>query len=269
MRQWMEKKGEQFREHDTEGPKYLTGSQDRPFPTNRLFVSEPVLSEDSREQIWRKVVQEGEAIKSVSANFGVDMRRVAAVVRLKEVEKAWEREGKKLATPYARAVMSMLPQQQLSEGQEFEPINEIHVHSHTQQQIFLPTSESRHFTREDAAKAFGDHMLPADKRVPHPELISLEKELLAGKSVEEAKAAFEKAAMDSEIATARKAQNRLLHEEKQTTRVQASRFEFRFKEVNVDDVGKDGRSRQGTGYRYGMPFYDRRRGEVKIPTKVE
>lgn len=265
----MASKGETFREHNAEGPLYVSGSTYKPFPSNPLFVSEPVLSEHSREEIWRKVVQEGEAIKSVSANFGVDMRRVAAVVRLKEVEKAWEREGKKLVTPYARAVMSMLPQQQLVEGQEFEPINEIHVHSYTQQQLFVPTSESRHFTREDAAKAFGDHILPADKRVPHPELIGLEKELLAGKSVTEARESFEKAAMESEVAAAKKEQKRLLHEEKHTQRVNASRFEFRFKDINVDDVGKDGRSRQGTGWRYGVPFYDRRRGQVKIPTKVE
>lgn len=88
----MASKGETFREHNAEGPLYVSGSTYKPFPSNPLFVSEPVLSEHSREEIWRKVVQEGEAIKSVSANFGVDMRRVAAVVRLKEVEKAWERE---------------------------------------------------------------------------------------------------------------------------------------------------------------------------------
>jgi hypothetical protein len=92
MRQWMQEQGEKFREHRSEGPMYLSGSQYKPFPSNPLYVSEPVLSEDSREEIWRKVVKEGEAIKSVSANFGVDMRRVAAVVRLKEVEKAWERD---------------------------------------------------------------------------------------------------------------------------------------------------------------------------------
>jgi len=165
--------------------------------------------------------------------------------------------------------MSMLPKKTLSKYREFEPINEIHVHSYTQQQLFLPTSESRHFTREDAAKAFGDRILPADKRVPHPELIALEKELLAGTSPEEAQAAFEKAAMESEVAAAEKDQKRRQQEEEQTTRVPASRFEFRFKEINVDDGGKDGRSRRGTGWRYGVPFYDRRRGEVKIPTKVE
>ena len=91
MRQWMQLYGEKHREHLQDEPFYLTGTN-KPFPNNPFFTSQPVLSEESREEIWRKVVQEGEAIKSVSANFGVDMRRVAAVVRLKEVEKAWERE---------------------------------------------------------------------------------------------------------------------------------------------------------------------------------
>jgi len=108
----MQEKGEQFREHQRDGPNYVTGYQDKPFPSNPLFVSEPVLSEESREEIWRKVVQEGEAIKSVSANFGVDMRRVAAVVRLKEVEKAWEREvsSETLLPPRTTAFQVMIHQ---------------------------------------------------------------------------------------------------------------------------------------------------------------
>lgn len=35
-------------------------------------------------------MRKGETIKAVSAELGVDIRRVAAVVRLKEVEKDWE-----------------------------------------------------------------------------------------------------------------------------------------------------------------------------------
>jgi hypothetical protein len=268
MREWMASTGHVFRE-PTGQPNYL-GDENHPFPANRNFVSDPVLSEEAREEIWQRVVKQGEAIKTVSANFSVDMRRVAAVVRLKEVEKAWEQEGKKMATPYAKAVMSMLPQTFFRNGRgAHEPINEIHVHSHTMQQIFLPTSESRQFTREDAAKAFGDHILPADKRVPHPELIELEKDLLAGKSEYEAKEAFENRAMESEVRAAERLQKKKRAEEERMTRVKASRFEFRFQDVNVDDAGKDGRSRRGTGWRYGVPFYDRRRGEVKIPTKVE
>lgn len=174
-----------------------------------------------------------------------------------------------MALPYAQAVSGMVPQARIAEGHQHEPINEIHVHSRTMQQIFLPTSESRHFTREDAAKAFGDKMLPADKRVPHPELIQLEKHILEGKTRPEAEALFNESALKSETAMAQREQARREFEESKKKRVDSGRFEFRFEEINVDDAGRDGRSRKGTGWRYGMPFYDRRRGEVKIPTKVE
>jgi hypothetical protein len=45
-----------------------------------------------RELIWQKIMQRGESIKAVSAEMGVDVRRVAAVVRLKEVERKWEKQ---------------------------------------------------------------------------------------------------------------------------------------------------------------------------------
>lgn len=40
-----------------------------------------------REDIWDRVCVQGQSIKSVAAATNVDMRRVAAVVRLKEMEK--------------------------------------------------------------------------------------------------------------------------------------------------------------------------------------
>jgi hypothetical protein len=64
----------------------------RPFPLNDGFVSQPVLSEELREDVWYKVMRQGKSIKVVSALLGIEMSRVAAVVRLKEVEKMWERE---------------------------------------------------------------------------------------------------------------------------------------------------------------------------------
>lgn len=64
-------------------------NDNRPFPLNPQFISEPVLDDKAREMIWEKVMREGETIKAVSAELGVDIRRVAAVVRLKEVEKDW------------------------------------------------------------------------------------------------------------------------------------------------------------------------------------
>lgn len=50
---------------------------------------------------------------------------------------------------------------------------------------------------------------------------------------------------------------------------EGGKWEFRFKDISVQDVGKDGRSRKGVGFRYGLPAQDRKRGQIKIPTRVE
>ncbi|KAL5087567.1 hypothetical protein Trisim1_007790 [Trichoderma cf. simile WF8] len=271
MYQWLKgRDGSEFADLKG-GPRYLGPLQDQPFPLNPLFRSQPVLDEHTRELIWDKVMGRGESLKAVSAEMGVDVRRVAAVVRLKEVEKQWQREGKKLATPYAKAVMSMLPKTYYREGEKnlpHEPVNEIHVHKLTMQQLFVPVSESRHFTREDAAKAFHDTMLSVDARSPQPELIKMEREILDGKTRQESLAKFKEATQKEEDKVARRIAQEQQREEKATTKVTTDRYEFRFKEINADDVGRNGRSRKGTGWRYGAPFDDRKRGLVKIPTSV-
>jgi hypothetical protein len=48
-----------------------------------------VLSDATREIIYEKVTAKGMSLKAVSAEMHIDVRRVAAVVRLKEVEKQW------------------------------------------------------------------------------------------------------------------------------------------------------------------------------------
>lgn len=252
-------------------PNYLGPFKDQPFPLNPLFRSQTVLAEPTKDLIWNKVTIRGESLKAVSAEMGVDVRRVAAVVRLKEVEQRWIREGKKLATPYAKAVMKMLPKTVYIEGEEnvaHEPINEVHVHNLTMQQLFVPVSESRTFTREDAAKAFHERMLSADARSPQPQLIKMEQEILKGKTREESLEKFKKATQDEEDSVAQKLQRQQQREYKQRKVVRTDRYQFRFHPINVDDVGRDGRSRQGTGWRYGAPHEDRKRGLVKIPTSV-
>ena len=60
-------------------------------------------------------------------------------------------------------------------------------------------------------------------------------------------------------------------EERDVTKVALphSRWEFRFRDIRVEDVGRTGRDKRGVGARYGFPHEDRKRGQVKIPTKVE
>jgi hypothetical protein len=68
------------------------GSDLRPYPLNTDFRSQSVLSEELREEIYKKIVAEKVDLSIVSALYGVDMRRVAAVVRLKTIEKNWVSE---------------------------------------------------------------------------------------------------------------------------------------------------------------------------------
>ncbi|KAI3534696.1 hypothetical protein CABS01_12952 [Colletotrichum abscissum] len=254
------------------GVYYLGGSRDQPFPMNPFFRSEPVLSERLRDEVYRRVTVAKQSLKLVSAELGIDVRRVAAVVRMKEIEKQWVTERKPLARPYAQAIMSMLPQTYLSDAgrdqRPHEPVNEIHVHKLTMQQLFVPVSESRQFNREDAAKAFHRNMLSIDDRSPHKELIDMRRAAANGGDRAELTRKFRAETRAQEDRLVERERKRLEKVEEETTRVDTGRFEFRFKEMNVETVGKNGRSRGGVGWRYGVPFYDRRKGETKIPTSV-
>ena len=63
-----------------------------PFPMNRQFRSQHVLSEELKDVIYERVMVAGKSVRDVSASLGVEMNRVGAVVRLKAVEKEWEKQ---------------------------------------------------------------------------------------------------------------------------------------------------------------------------------
>ena len=63
---------------------------------------------------------------------------------------------------------------------------------------------------------------------------------------------------------------RRAREEKRTKKVtpEGGRWEFRFKDVKVDAVVRE-RDRKGVGVRYGVPPQDRKKGQIKIPKRVD
>ncbi|KAL1646516.1 hypothetical protein SLS58_003101 [Diplodia intermedia] len=247
-----------------------------PFPLNKHFHSQPVLSEELREKIYEEVVHstvsESAALLVVSPKYKVTMERAVAVVRLKTMEKKWEAEGKPMAKPYAKAVLQMLPTTRLAPKVAFQPdhesIADIRVHPATRQQLFHPTSESRHFTRTDAAKAFADGLLPAEKRIPHPDLVELERDGLEGLGYEE-RLDRQRARNDRHDEEKARRERRALARAARTSRVPARRWDFRFHDFSVEQVGRDGKHPAGVGWRYGAPHEDRKRGQVKIPKKVD
>lgn len=107
FRQWLKVEGSRYKSMPKEGeagPRYLTSFYMRrrmgpeyvetsnPFINNPSFKVARVLNERARELVWQKVIRDGETIKGVAAEYGIDIRRVAAVIRLKEVEKDWEKK---------------------------------------------------------------------------------------------------------------------------------------------------------------------------------
>ena len=153
--------------------------------------------------------------------------------------------------------------------QPHEPINDISVHPRTRPQLFVPVAESRQFTRDDAAKAFSHSLLPAHERIPHPEMVRAERHRLSGMTTDQEVTMVmneEKARQDGE--RREKERKRVEKEVSRMRVVEGRRWDFRFEDVSVEDVGRDGLSDKGVGWRYGAPHDDRKRGKVKIPTSV-
>lgn len=183
-------------------------------------------------------------------------------------------QGKRLATPYAKAILEMLPQTPFIGGEHqaiHEAINDLPVHRATQTQLFYPVSESRQFTRRDAGRVFKRGLLPAEDRIPHPQLVELERMKIAGD--QEAYKIMEQKMVEEEKALQAQKEKIKQRDERMVTKVHPGgtegRYEFRFRSVSVEQAGKAGRGRHGVGARYGLPAQDRKRGQIKIPTKVE
>ena len=162
----------------------------------------------------------------------------------------------------------MLPQTPFMNPPKYhEPINDLPVHRATVHQLFHPVSESRHFTRVDAGRAFDAGLLPADERINHPQLIAIEKAQLSGRIAEDSiKAEWEKAEAADAAQVADIARRKRSWEDATKT-ISTERWDFKFQDVRVDTESV-GRHVSGIGQRYGVPPQDRKKGQVKIPTRV-
>lgn len=93
MFEWLSTEGAELKHHIPGETNYVTRIKDgpmsatRPFPNNPNFVSESILSEELRNEVYNRVVEEKKSVRAVSMDLGIDMKRIAAVVRLVELEK--------------------------------------------------------------------------------------------------------------------------------------------------------------------------------------
>lgn len=96
MFEWLDGEGAVFKHHIPGQTNYVTSLKQRdnegsdkarPFPNNQNFFSEPILSEELRNEVYNRVVEQKKSARVVSVELGIDMKRIAAVVRLVELEK--------------------------------------------------------------------------------------------------------------------------------------------------------------------------------------
>lgn len=179
-----------------------------------------------------------------------------------------------MAIPYRKAVLEMLPKTPFIQGSKrrpipHEPINDLIVHPATRQQLFVPVAESRHFTRVDAGKAFDNSLLPADDRIPHPEMVHVERDTLLGLSASERLERAKERLLSQMKEKAEKEDATKEAEKASLTKVPKRRWDFVIQDISVESVGKNGRDHRGVGWRYGLPHEDRKKGQVKIPTSVD
>ena len=116
---------------------------------------------------------------------------------------------------------------------------------------------------------------PADSRIPHPHLIPFAQDKspnspYAGESRMIAER-YATRLLEDEAQRAQARRKAAAKEEARTTRIETPRWEFIIKEVRAtrEGTGLDGRGTGSPGYRYGVPSAERKRGTVKIPTRVE
>lgn len=88
---WLNTAGATYKNHVAGETNYLEnprsrGGPPKPFPNNENYTSEAVLSEELRNEIYTRVVKKKRSVRAVSAELGVEMKRIAAVVRLVELE---------------------------------------------------------------------------------------------------------------------------------------------------------------------------------------
>lgn len=126
----------------------------QPFPDNSHCVTNFMISEDLREQIFQEIEMQGLSTQQVSQKYGLKIARVEAIAKLTKIEKSWV-EHKRMSPDVkkmADTVYKMFPLFDPSQRSQRENLSEIPVPEKTLASRFLTIAESEPFGPVDAAK---------------------------------------------------------------------------------------------------------------------
>lgn len=115
---------------------------------------------------------------------------------------------------------------------------------------------------------------PADVRIPHPQMVQLDRDRAVYRDEQNLITERHNERLQRQSETEQKQRDRaarLREKSVEHVKPEGGRFDFRIQDAVFSEqtVGKDGRAPWAPGRRYGVPTNDRKRGTVKIPTRVE
>ncbi|KAI9019409.1 eukaryotic mitochondrial regulator protein-domain-containing protein [Phycomyces nitens] len=123
-----------------------------PFPNNPLFQPRPPLTDARRQEIYDVYVSDPEnwTIRKLATKFGLSLKRVDAILKLKDAEKEMSANGIALQRKFAKS-MEQLMGADMAQSSLNEPL--VDVFPNVGKPKFKTIEEDAVFAPEDAAKA--------------------------------------------------------------------------------------------------------------------
>ncbi|CAB5363054.1 unnamed protein product [Rhizophagus irregularis] len=200
---WLVNEGKNFTD-SYDRPNYL--GSNIPFPMNPFFKPQPPLSDSTKEEIWLKFTQEGQTPRKIGTDYGVSLKRVEAILKLKKLEKDMDKKGITLQKNLSENIEKMLGARSFCAEPLTDTLPKVGVPN------FETVDENQDFSPEDAAKILRRPTLAKIQEKEHQE------ELLKPFSLEE------NSTKDEQIMTL------VGRDEKETNQ----RFQFKFKTVGKE-----------------------------------
>ncbi|KAL1935443.1 hypothetical protein VTP01DRAFT_4583 [Rhizomucor pusillus] len=148
---WLEKDGARFKNTAQGTTNYMGSREWQPFPNNPLFQVRPPLSDAKREEIYNTYKSDPEkwTIRQLATRYSLSMRRVEAIIKLKQNEKEMEMNGIPLQRDFAKGMEKLMGADEKDPVPMKEPL--VDIFPNVKKPTFKFLEEGTPFTEKDAA----------------------------------------------------------------------------------------------------------------------
>ncbi|RIA98038.1 eukaryotic mitochondrial regulator protein [Glomus cerebriforme] len=140
---WLLNEGNKFANF-YDRPNYLDANI--PFPMNPFFKPQPPLNDHAKEEIWVKFTEAEQTPRKIGTDYGISLKRVEAILKLKKMEKDMVKKGITLQVDLRERIEKMLGARSF----RAEPLTD--TLPNVGKPNFEIIDENQNFSPKDAAK---------------------------------------------------------------------------------------------------------------------